>query len=286
MARNRWDAKVVPMPGMMQMCIDLKPNRSENEVYINRDMDVTNLVCYIEEKKAEGIRYTYFQAFLAAIGKVIYNRPKLNRFVSNRHMYEHNDVILSFVAKVALDDHSEELMMTIGIDPADTIETVVAKIHTRVEQLRANAMEKKGANSAIDVLAKLPNPIRVPIMWFFKLIAKKGLLPASLAKDNIYYSSMIVSNLGSIRCGAIYHNLASFGTCSSLASMGEINPVTETAPDGTLTTRQVCDFGITLDERIGDGYYFAKSAKMIEYVLAHPHLLEEPANTPIEMEWL
>ena len=33
---------------------------------------------------------------------------------------------------------------------------------------------------------------------------------------------MIVSNLGSIKCGAIYHNITNFGTASGLATIGEI----------------------------------------------------------------
>ena len=45
-------------------------------------------------------------------------------------------------------------------------------------------------------------------------------------EDNLYYSSMILSNLGSIKCGAIHHNLTNFGTCSSLATIGEIKEET------------------------------------------------------------
>ena len=66
MARDRKDAKRVQLPGLMQCCIDLKPRRMENEVYINRMMDVTPLTEFIEQKKAEGTRYTYFQAFITA----------------------------------------------------------------------------------------------------------------------------------------------------------------------------------------------------------------------------
>ena len=40
---------------------------------------------------------------------------------------------------------------------------------------------------------------------------------------NVYYSSMMVSNLGSLHCGAIFHNINDFGTCSSLATMGEMH---------------------------------------------------------------
>lgn len=277
--KDRRDARRVEIPGLMQCCIDLKPHRWENEVYINRDMDVTALSAYLERKKQEGRRYTCFCAFLTAIAKVIYNRPKLNRFVKNRHLFEHKTVSLAFVAKMSLNDRSEEIMLIIDVDPEDTIETIAAKLSAKVENLRGKSVSKAGANSAIDVLGRLPNVIRVPIFGLIKWMDRTDLLPKSLSRDNIYFSSMIVSNLGSIRCGAIYHNLAEFGTSSSLATMGEIRRTVNEEGQEV----QLCEFGITLDERIGDGYYYAKSCRMIEYILQHPELLEEPAGTPVEL---
>lgn len=284
MGKDRKDARRVELPAMMQCAIDLKPGRANSDVYINRKMDVTELVKYIEKKKADGIRYTYFNAFMTAIGKVIYNRPKLNRFVANRHMYEHKEVSLAFVAKMKLNDVSEEIMLIVKIAPEDTIASVTDKLAKQIDNLRGEKVRKEGANSAMDVLAKLPNPIRVPIFGVIKALDKRGKLPTSLTGSNIYYSSMIVSNLGSIHCGAIYHNLTNFGSCSSLATMGEIKPEPIYAPDGSMELRQFCEFGITLDERIGDGFYFAKSCRLIEHILSHPELLEERADAPITVD--
>ncbi|MCQ2530845.1 MAG: 2-oxo acid dehydrogenase subunit E2 [Lachnospiraceae bacterium] len=282
---DRKDGKRVPISGLMQCCIDLKPGRMENEVYINQKMNVTPLVQYIKEKNDSGEHYTFFHAFAAAIGKTIYNRPRLNQFICNRHLYAHNDVTLAFVAKMSLDDRSEEIMLIIDIKPEDTITTIKEQISDKVSNLRQKKekVDKKGSNSAIDVLGHLPNIIRVPIFGVMKFLDKRGWIPSSLVADNIYYSSMIISNLGSIHCGAIYHNLANFGTSSSLATMGEIVPTKVVNADGTEEIRQICEFGITLDERIADGFYFAKSAQMIEYLLMHPHLLEESASNKVTM---
>lgn len=280
---DRYDAKRIQVPALMQGCIDLKPNRYENEVYINCDVDVTPLYEYIEKKKAEGEHITYFQAFLTAISKVMFSRPKLNRFVSNRHLYEHNDVTLSFVAKMSLNDKSSEIMLVVPVEKDDNMTSISQKTAEKVAKLRSKSAEIKGANKATETLAKLPNFIRIPIFGIIKGLAKRGHLPKSLTKDNIYFSSVIVSNLGSIRCGAIYHNLAEFGTCSGLMSMGEIRTVKVLDDQGQETVKKLCEFGITLDERIADGYYFAKSAKMIEYVLMHPELLEEPIGKEVEM---
>ena len=277
----RKDARRVDVTTLMQCCIDLKPTRKENEVFINRKIDITKLVEYMEKCKAEGKKYTYFHAFMTAIAKVIYHRPKLNRFVANRHMYEHKDIQLSFVAKVALDDKAEELMLVIPIDENDNMDSIAAKIAGKVEKLRSAQVEIEGANSTADFLGKLPNIVRVPIFFLIKLLGKYGMLPASITDNNIYFTSMIISNLGSIRCGAIYHNLADFGTCSSLTTIGEISDEVVVNEKGKQEVRKVCEFGVTLDERIADGFYFARSVAMIEQILQDPVLLEEPVSKPI-----
>ncbi|MBQ1568151.1 MAG: hypothetical protein IIZ80_09710 [Erysipelotrichaceae bacterium] len=277
----RKDARRVDVSSLMQCCIDLKPTRKENEVYIDRKVNVTKLVEYMEECRKMGKHYTYFHAFLTAIGKVMYNRPKLNRFIANRHMYEHNEILLSFVAKVSLDDKAEEMMLVIPIEKDDNIETIAAKTASKVDKLRNSRAEKAGANQSADILGKLPNLIRVPLFGIIKFFSEFGLLPKTFTDNNIYFTSMIISNLGSIECGAIYHNLADFGTCSSLATIGEIYTERRFSKQGDEEIQKVCDLGITLDERIADGFYFARSVSMIEHILLNPELLDDPISEKI-----
>ena len=283
---DRKDARRVrEITGMQQIMIDIKPHRSVSDVYINNEMDLTKLCEYVDKKKKEGSEITYFHAFVTAIGKVIYNRPKLNWFVANRHMYEHNDVVVSFVAKIAFSDSSEEMMILQKIDEDDNINTISKKIKEQVNKIRkSKEVSKEGANSAIDTLGKLPNPIRIPVVGLLKWCDKKGILPKSLASDNLYYSSMIVSNLGSIGCGAIFHNITDFGACSSLCTMGEIKNKVEINEKGKEVTKKVCEFGINLDERIADGFYFAKSLQLLQYIFNNPSLLEGPANDKITIQ--
>lgn len=269
--------------GMTQIMIDLKPDRCDSDVYINQKMDVTNLVKYVEEKKKTNQNLTYFHAFVTAIAMTIYNRPKLNRFVADRHMYEHDEVVISFVAKVSFEDKSEEMMIMVPVKSDDNIDTISKDISNKVKSLRNKTNKKEGANKAIDFLGKLPNIIRVPLLGILKWCDKKGKLPQSLVKDNLYYSSIIVSNLGAIKCGAIYHNITNFGTCSSLATMGEIKTEEYYDENDKKQKRKICEFGVNLDERIADGYYFAKSLKLVQYLFDNPQLLEEKASTIIDM---
>ena len=274
------DAKRIKnLKGMEQILIDLKPDRCDSDVYINEKVDLTNLVKFMNGKED----ITYFHSFVTAIAKTFYNRPKLNRFVQNRHLFEHNSIVISFVAKVSFDDKSEEIMIMIPIEKSDNIYSISKKIKEKISSTRNKTYKKKGANSAIDTLGKLPNIIRVPVVGILKFCDKKGILPKSLIKDNLYYSSIILSNLGSIKCGAIYHNITNFGTCSSLATMGEIK-LEEIFVNGKKEKRNICEFGINFDERIADGYYFAKSIKLLEYIFDNPKLLEDRIDKKIDFD--
>ena len=275
--------RVKDIHGMEQIMIDLKPNRCDSFVYSQVDVDMTNLVKYIEKRKKAGDSITVFHAFVTALGKVIYNRNKLNRFVSNRHVFEHNDVVISFVAKVAFEDKAEEMMIMVPIKENDNIDTISKYISDKVNGIRNKKVKKEGANDAIDVLGKLPNIIRIPVVGLLKYCDKKGILPASLVQDNLYYSSTIVSNIGSLKTNSIHHNITNFGTCSSLITMGEIRDKEIITRDGKKEVRKICDWGVAFDERVADGFYLIKSMEYLQYIFNNPELLEEDANKKIEL---
>ena len=143
--KDRKDAKRVDnITGMNQILLDLKPYRSEGEVYINRKIDVTNVVNYVNEYKenhSEEDKLTLFHLFVTAIGKTIYNRPYLNRFVANRHVYEHNEIIVSFVAKIEFNDTAEEVMVLVPIKKEDTLFDIANKIKKKVNKRRAQKIK-------------------------------------------------------------------------------------------------------------------------------------------------
>lgn len=279
----RVNSKRVKMNGMEQICIDLKPRRSDADVFINTGVDVTKLIDYLDKKKKDGHKYTYFHAIVLAFAKTIYNRPKLNRYVQNRHMFMHTDVVIAFVAKVSFTDNSKELMIQVPISPSETIDTLSKKIKDMVDNIREKTKKTKGANSAIDILGKLPNIIRIPVVGLLKFMDKIGILPLSLQEDDIYFSSAIVTNIGSLKSDSIYHNNTNFGTSSSITSIGEVRDTVKVI-NGEIKTIKSCNFGVNFDERIADGFYLIKSFKLFEYILNNPELLEHRADEKISIE--
>ena len=275
---DRRDGQRISMDGMHYILADFKPDRCDADVYINQKFDVTNLINFVEKKKKENpdIHITYFHAFSMAIAKLLYNKPLMNRFVANRKYYQRNNVKLSFVAKVKFDDHSSELLCVLDVKPSETFIDISKNIAKRVEKIRNN--KKTDTNDAIDIIGKLPQLIRVPIIGIVKFLDKHGWLPSVFINDNIYYSSVILSNLGSIKCGSIYHNLTNFGTNSIIATIGEIHKEQIINSDGKKEIRDICDFGINVDERIADGVYFAKSLNLLQYIFDNPELLDDKAS--------
>ena len=47
---------------------------------------------------------------------------------------------------------------------------------------------------------------------------------------------------------------------------------------------ETLDIGITLDERIADGYYYSKTIKLLKYLLKNPELLELPAGEEVDYD--
>ena len=278
---DRRDAKKIKMPAMMRLLTYLT-DRQDADVYINRKLDVTELIKYMKDKKAKNSDITYFHAFSMAIAKVIYNRPKLNRYIINHKCFERHDVIMTFTAKVNFSDDAKEVMSLIKVEKDDNIDKLSDKIKDKVNSFRKKK-EQNSTDDSLDALNKLPGwMLKFFVAPIVKFMDRHDLLPKSLNNDLIYNSTVILSNLGSIKCGAIYHHLTNFGTNGILITIGDIHKEQVVMPNGKVEIRDIVEFGINLDERIADGVYFSKAVNLLDYILRNPKTLEEKANEIIE----
>lgn len=272
---DRRDGKRVrDIHGFQNILIDFKPNRCDSVVYMNVDIDMTNFVKYMRDLKKEHKDLTFFHGLVQLMGKTVYSRPYLNRFIANSTMYEHNKVQLASTIKEEFSDGSVEALMVIDVEPDDTLLDISKKTHEKVDRIRHK--QSSDIDSTADMVGKLPLYLRKIVTGFLKWLDKHGWLPKSLMDDNIYYSTAILSNLGTFKTNGIYHNLTNFGTSSMLITFGEIKEVSK--------GKWMMNFGATLDERIADGFYFCKALKLIEYMCANPELLMEKASKKVSID--
>jgi pyruvate/2-oxoglutarate dehydrogenase complex dihydrolipoamide acyltransferase (E2) component len=94
---------------------------------------------------------------------------------------------------------------------------------------------------------------------------------------------VLLTNLGSIRLKCGYHHLTNWGTNSVFVVVGEKKKSPFFDENGTVTMKETIDIGLTIDERIADGYYYSKTVRLLKYLLQNPELLEQPFETEVQM---
>lgn len=256
-------------------------NRTDNEAYISEKIELEPVYKWIAEHEDSEFKYTFFHVIIAAVFKTLIERPKMNRFVADRKFYQRNENIVSFVVKRQFTEEAKEGMANITADENDNIFTIHEKIKKQV------LFCKKGENSetedTMDLMLKLPLFLQRWVMSIIRGLAEKGRLPASLTDGDSNHSSVFITNLGSIGIQCGYHHLSNYGTSSVFIVIGKKEQTPTFSEDGTVSFRDTLDIGLTIDERIADGYYYAKTVKLLKYLIEHPAVMEEQFSKKVEM---
>ena len=288
MAKKKWgDRKdaiwLKDIPAMNRIMAPLMPNRADNEAHISVDIDMRPMKAYLEklnEGRTED-KYTVFHIISAAIGKAFVLRPKMNRFICNNKMYQRKDITVAFTVKKKFNDHSEEALAFFKYDPKETLESYHKKIMKIIHSTKSDD-EKDTSTGAMDIVCKLPQWLIVAIVKFVLWLDKHGWAPQALIGSDPNHASIFLSNLGSIGLPGGYHHLVNWGTNSCFIVVGKIYTKAEYDKEGNVDVHEVVPLGITLDERIADGYYYSGTVALVKELLEHPELLEMSADTPVE----
>lgn len=274
-SKNRKDAKwVKPNDAIGAIVPFIMPKRTEAEVSCKVNIDVTNLCNFVDKKNKEGkleYKMTYFHALAGCVGMTLYNRKALNRFVKNKRLYERYDKSIGFIAKDKLKDDGEERMITLVIKPNDTGMTLSRKM--AIDVFKARDEGTNDMDGILKYFTAMPKWLLSFIVWIVMKLDKHGINPDALTEGDTNYVTVLLSNLGSIKTNSCYHHLNEYGTNSIMITIGTIKEE---------KGKKTVDLWATLDERIADGFYFAKSIKLIEYIAMHPELLEQKLSTKIE----
>lgn len=258
------------------------PNRCDNEAFISEQIDLTNANAYLAKKNAAdpAYRYNLFQLIVAAMLKTIALRPKMNRFIANKTMYQRNELSASFVIKKEFQDNGAEALAFLHVNGNDNIDTIHDEIYRQVSAGRSE--KKDGSSESMDIFNKLPRFVSRTAVRFICFLDRHGWVPSSLIASDPYYSSVVLTNLGSIKLHSGYHHLTNWGTNSVFCAIGEKKLRPYYDEEGHVTMRDSVDLGLTIDERIADGYYYSKTVRLLRTLLENPELLEEPLDRKVE----
>ena len=280
---DRRDGKLIrDLDPMHVICPILYPNRCDNEAYFLERFDMAPIREYLAKvnKTETQFPYTPFHILVTAVLKTITLRPKLNRFVANKLMYQRNEITASFVVKKLFTDEGAEALALIKAKDEDTMQTIHQKLFKQISVNRSDVIDR--SSESMDIVSRMPRRLTRLFCEFVCFLDRIGKVPQVLIGTDPYYQSVVLSNLGSLKLNVGYHHLTNWGTCSLFVIMGEIKETAYRKEDGTVGYKETVDIGLTVDERLADGYYYAKSLRLLQKLLANPELLELPMGAEID----
>ena len=273
--RDRPDGtRVMDLPRLRRIMPFIMPRRAEAVVYFEQRLDLTSTQDYLARWNADPARprLTLFHILLAAIARTLHDRPRMNRFIAGRRVWQRNAVEIAVSVIKAKDDDAKLTVVKKDFPPG------LGLIATRA-RVEDNTATGRSANPTpsereVDVVTRLPRAVLSFLVGLQRWADHWNLLPASLIRQDPLYSSLMVTNLGSIGIDAAWHHLYEHGTLSIFLAVGKAGPMPLVDADGVLAVRPGVILRYAFDERIADGFYAARSLDLLQGLVQEPWRLE------------
>jgi hypothetical protein len=246
--------------------------RMDAQNFFEEKIQVDKIEEFIKKHREDIPDLSIMHVIMAAMVRLISQRPHLNRFVVWNKIFARNHINFSIAIKRSLTDAGEETLIKPYFLPEDTLLDVVRKTK---EQQEAN--QKVGTKNASDtisrVLGVLPDSMMRIVAWLMLWSDKVGLLPKFINEASPWHCSIFLTNIGSIGVESIYHHLYEFGTCSNFVAMGKKSRQHLLNTHGNLVAHKNIALKFVLDERICDGFYYASSMRLLSKYFENPEIL-------------
>ncbi len=246
--------------------------RSDSQNFSKQVFSAESIDKYILEKKQSGYNFSYMHVFIAAYVRVIAERPQLNRFVMKGQIYQRNKIYVSMAVKRSLRDDGEETTVKFEFTGKENIFEIAEIIDKDI----AKAVSTGGDNETDKLAEKvmsMPGFVKNVLVRIIKAADSCNMLPKSVIDASPFHTTMFFTYLKSIDTQYIYHHLYDFGTTGLFAALGKTVKLAIVEND-RLVIKKCCEIGYTMDERICDGLYYARSFKLFEKYVSKPELLE------------
>lgn len=244
--------------------------------------EITNADRWFRKQRVNGYKgIGMLHLLIAAYVRTVAMYPGLNRFIAGRRIYSHDKIEVVLTVKRDLSIDSSETTIKVAFDPSDTIFDVYNKMNEAISEIK-DSDEENGTEEFANKAAKLPRGVLRFALWILRVGDYFGLLPKKLLDISPFHGSMIITDLGSLGIGPIYHHIYNFGTLPVFISFGAKRHIYELDRHGVPVDRKYVDCKVTMDERTVDGHYYASAFKLMNRIIADPSVLELPPEKVVE----
>lgn len=266
-------AKFVPfiMPTRNDAC-----NQYEESFEVS-DVDRRLRKLRVDGYKGIGILHFIIAAYIRGVSML----PGMNRFIVGRRIYARDNIEVVMTVKRSLAIDATETTIKVVFEPTDTIFYVYRKMNEKIDEIKT----VEGNNNTEDVaeaMCKAPRFLLRFALTILRIMDYFGWLPQSLLDASPFHGSMIITDLGSLRIGPIYHHIYNFGTLPVFISFGAKRHAYELDRHGNMVDRKYVDCKFVMDERTVDGHYYAQFLQAFRYICQHPEIVETPPSKVVE----
>ena len=208
------------LPGFAKFIPFIMPQRNDRYIHYEEAFEVTQLDRMLRKLRVEGYKGIGILHFLiAAYIRGISRMPGINRFVVGRRIYARNNIEVVMTVKRALSIDATETTIKVVFEPTDTILDVYRKMNEKIDEIKSSE-ENNGTEDFADVVARLPRFLIRFALTVLRVMDYFGWIPQSLLNISPFHGSMIITDLGSLRIGPIYHHIYNFGTLPAFIAFG------------------------------------------------------------------
>ena len=130
--RDGWKLRDVPL--FFKVVPFVMRTRLDTQNYYEETLDVEPMMEFLRAHKDDMPNVTMMTIFVAAMVRMISQRPALNRFVVHNILYAHISIEISIAIKRSMSDDGEETMIKPSFDPRDTLLDVQKRLETCIAE--------------------------------------------------------------------------------------------------------------------------------------------------------
>ena len=270
------------LPAFAKFIPFIMPTRNDACNQYEESFEVTDLDRRLRQLRVAGYKGIGFLHFIiAAYIRGVSMLPGINRFVVGRRIYARDNIEVVMTVKRSLSVDATETTIKVVFEPTDTIFDVYRKMNEKIDEVKTS----DGNNNTEDVaetLCRAPRFLLRFALTILRIMDYFGWLPEKLVEASPFHGSMIITDVGSLRIGPIYHHIYNFGTLPVFIAFGAKRHAYEIDRHGQVVDHKYVDCKFTMDERTVDGHYYAQFLQAIRYLFQHPEILEAPPTKVVE----
>ncbi len=279
---DRYDGKLLKKIDPFYKIVPyIMKDRVDSQVYFDDKIMLDKTEKFLKQKREEKEYISFLHIVCAAMVRTISQKPRINRFVSGRKLYARNGIYISLAVKKDMSEDSPETTIKIKFEPTDTIYEVAEKINKAINENK-NSEENNDTDKTAKLIMLCPGIIVKGIVGFLKWLDKHGKMPKIINRVSPFHTSLFITDLGSLGIQPAYHHIYEFGTTSIFIAFGIKNKEKYINRNDDICERRFVDMKVVIDERICDGFYYAKSFRIFRRYMENPHILEKAPEKVIE----